>query len=166
MNKVSKKIVDYDHCLVCGKPVVFVRGTKPNGYVGIIAYHKEDVQEGSEIVETTNNYKKWTMRKLHSKTEEVVKNTSEAPKLETTTETEIAVPDIIVPEKPEVDITGLKHNIFVITGKVMQTLRSIGQEETAKLIRATILADGKNMSAVLKIVNEYVVITENGNILI
>jgi len=158
VNKVSKKIVDYDHCLVCGKPVVFVRGVKPNGYVGIIAYHKEDVQEGSEIVETTNNYKKWTMRKLHPKTEEII--------TDDVSEVTSEVPEIIVPEKPEVDITGLKHNIFVITGKVMQTLRSIGQEETAKLVRATILTDGKNMSAVLKIVNEYVVITENGNILI
>ncbi|HOD61691.1 MAG TPA: hypothetical protein PKG96_06270 [Bacilli bacterium] len=155
---MSKKIVDYDHCLVCGKPVVFVRGVKPNGYVGIIAYHKEDVQEGSEIVETTNNYKKWTMRKLHPKTEEII--------TDDVSEVTSEVPEIIVPEKPEVDITGLKHNIFVITGKVMQTLRSIGQEETAKLVRATILTDGKNMSAVLKIVNEYVVITENGNILI
>ena len=158
MNKVSKKIVDYDHCLVCGKAVVCVRGTKPNGYVGIIAYHKEDVQEGSEIVETTNNYKKWTMRKLHSKTEEII--------TDDVSEVTSEVPEIIVPEKPEVDITGLKHNIFVITGKVMQTLRSIGQEETAKLIRATILTDGKNMPAVLKIVNEHVVITENGSILI
>ena len=158
MNKVSKKIVDYDHCLVCGKPVVFVRGTKPNGYVGIIAYHKEDVLEGSEIVETTNSYKRWTMRKLHPKTEEII--------TDDVSEVTSEVPEIIVPEKPEVDITGLKHNIFVITGKVMQTLRSIGQEETAKLVRATILTDGKNMSAVLKIVNEYVVITENGNILI
>lgn len=162
MNKVSKKIVDYDHCLVCGKPVVFVRGVKPNGYVGIIAYHEEDVLEGSEIVETTDSYKKWTMRKLHPKTEEIItNNTSEVPIVEVITE-----PEIIVPEKPEVDITGLKHNIFVITGKVMQTLRSIGQEETAKLIRTTILTDGKNMSAVLKIVNEHVVITENGSILI
>ena len=158
MNKVSKKIVDYDHCLVCGKPVVFVRGVKPNGYVGIIAYHEEDVLEGSEIVETTNSYKRWTMRKLHPKTEEII--------TDDVSEVTSEVPEIIVPEKPEVDITGLKHNIFVITGKVMQTLRSIGQEETAKLVRATILADGKNMSAVLKIVNEYVVITENGNILI
>jgi len=155
---VSKKIVDYDHCLVCGKPVVFVRGVKPNGYVGIIAYHEEDVLEGSEIVETTNSYKKWTMRKLHPKTEEII--------TDDVSEVTSEVPEIIVPEKPEVDITGLKHNIFVITGKVMQTLRSIGQEETAKLVRATILTDGKNMSAVLKIVNEYVVITENGNILI
>lgn len=158
MNKVSKKIVDYDHCLVCGKPVVFVRGVKPNGYVGIIAYHEEDVLEGSEIVETTNSYKRWTMRKLHPKTEEII--------TDDVSEVTSEVPEIIVPEKPEVDITGLKHNIFVITGKVMQTLRSIGQEETAKLVRATILTDGKNMSAVLKIVNEYVVITENGNILI
>ena len=155
---MSKKIVDYDHCLVCGKPVVFVRGVKPNGYVGIIAYHEEDVLEGSEIVETTNSYKRWTMRKLHPKTEEII--------TDDVSEVTSEVPEIIVPEKPEVDITGLKHNIFVITGKVMQTLRSIGQEETAKLVRATILADGKNMSAVLKIVNEYVVITENGNILI
>lgn len=155
---MSKKIVDYDHCLVCGKPVVFVRGVKPNGYVGIIAYHEEDVLEGSEIVETTNSYKKWTMRKLHPKTEEII--------TDNVSEVTSEVPEIIVPEKPEVDITGLKHNIFVITGKVMQTLRSIGQEETAKLVRATILTDGKNMSAVLKIVNEYVVITENGNILI
>jgi len=155
---VSKKIVDYDHCLVCGKPVVFVRGVKPNGYVGIIAYHEEDVLEGSEIVETTNSYKRWTMRKLHPKTEEII--------TDDVSEVTSEVPEIIVPEKPEVDITGLKHNIFVITGKVMQTLRSIGQEETAKLVRATILTDGKNMSAVLKIVNEYVVITENGNILI
>jgi len=158
VNKVSKKIVDYDHCLVCGKPVVFVRGVKPNGYVGIIAYHEEDVLEGSEIVETTNSYKRWTMRKLHPKTEEII--------TDDVSEVTSEVPEIIVPEKPEVDITGLKHNIFVITGKVMQTLRSIGQEETAKLVRATILTDGKNMSAVLKIVNEYVVITENGNILI
>jgi len=158
VNKVSKKIVDYDHCLVCGKPVVFVRGVKPNGYVGIIAYHEEDVLEGSEIVETTNSYKRWTMRKLHPKTEEII--------TDDVSEVTSEVPEIIVPEKPEVDITGLKHNIFVITGKVMQTLRSIGQEETAKLVRAAILTDGKNMSAVLKIVNEYVVITENGNILI
>lgn len=158
MNKVSKKIVDYDHCLVCGKPVVFVRGVKPNGYVGIIAYHEEDVLEGSEIVETTDSYKKWTMRKLHPKTEEII--------TDDVSEVTSEVPEIIVPEKPEVDITGLKHNIFVITGKVMQTLRSIGQEETAKLIRTTILTDGKNMSAVLKIVNEHVVITENGSILI
>ena len=155
---MSKKIVDYDHCLVCGKPVVFVRGVKPNGYVGIIAYHEEDVLEGSEIVETTNSYKRWTMRKLHPKTEEII--------TDDVSEVTSEVPEIIVPEKPEVDITGLKHNIFVITGKVMQTLRSIGQEETAKLVRATILTNGKNMSAVLKIVNEYVVITENGNILI
>ena len=155
---MSKKIVDYDHCLVCGKPVVFVRGVKPNGYVGIIAYHKEDVQEGSEIVETTNNYKKWTMRKLHPKTEEII--------TDDVSEVTSEVPEIIVPEKPEVDITGLKHNIFVITGKVMQTLRSAGQEETAKLVRANVLTNGKNMSAVLKIVNEFVVITENGNILI
>lgn len=158
MNKVSKKIVDYDHCLVCGKPVVFVRGVKPNGYVGIIAYHEEDVLEGSEIVETTNSYKKWTMRKLHPKTEEII--------TDDVSEVTSEVPEIIVPEKPEVDITGLKHNIFVITGKVMQTLRSAGQEETAKLVRANVLTNGKNMSAVLKIVNEYVVITENGNILI
>ncbi|MFA7011305.1 MAG: hypothetical protein WC240_08845, partial [Bacilli bacterium] len=142
---MSKKIVDYDHCLVCGKPVVFVRGVKPNGYVGIIAYHEEDVLEGSEIVETTNSYKRWTMRKLHPKTEEII--------TDDVSEVTSEVPEIIVPEKPEVDITGLKHNIFVITGKVMQTLRSIGQEETAKLVRATILTDGKNMSAVLKIVN-------------
>jgi len=155
---VSKKIVDYDHCLVCGKPVVFVRGVKPNGYVGIIAYHEEDVLEGSEIVETTNSYKKWTMRKLHPKTEEII--------TDNVSEVTSEVPEIIVPEKPEVDITGLKHNIFVITGKVMQTLRSIGQEETAKLVRANVLTNGKNMSAVLKIVNEFVVITENGNILI
>ena len=155
---MSKKIVDYDHCLVCGKPVVFVRGVKPNGYVGIIAYHEEDVLEGSEIVETTNSYKRWTMRKLHPKTEEII--------TDDVSEVTSEVPEIIVPEKPEVDITGLKHNIFVITGKVMQTLRSIVQEETAKLVRAAILTDGKNMSAVLKIVNEYVVITENGNILI
>jgi len=158
VNKVSKKIVDYDHCLVCGKPVIFVRGIKPNGYVGIIAYHKEDVQEGSEIVETTNSYKKWTMRKLHPKSEEII--------TDDVSEVTSEVPEIIVPEKPEVDITGLKHNIFVITGKVMQTLRSAGQEETAKLVRANVLTNGKNMSAVLKIVNEYVVITENGNILI
>ena len=158
MNKVSKKIVDYDHCLVCGKPVVFVRGVKPNGYVGIIAYHEEDVLEGSEIVETTNSYKRWTMRKLHPKTEEII--------TDNVSEVTSEVPEIIVPEKPEVDITGLKHNIFVITGKVMQTLRSIGQEETAKLVRANVLTNGKNMSAVLKIVNEFVVITENGNILI
>lgn len=158
MNKVSKKIVDYDHCLVCGKPVVFVRGVKPNGYVGIIAYHEEDVLEGSEIVETTNSYKKWTMRKLHPKTEEII--------TDNVSEVTSEVPEIIVPEKPEVDITGLKHNIFVITGKVMQTLRSAGQEETAKLVRANVLTNGKNMSAVLKIVNEFVVITENGNILI
>lgn len=158
MNKVSKKIVDYDHCLVCGKPVVFVRGVKPNGYVGIIAYHEEDVLEGSEIVETTNSYKKWTMRKLHPKTEEII--------TDDVSEVTSEVPEIIVPEKPEVDITGLKHNIFVITGKVMQTLRSAGQEETAKLVRANVLTNGKNMSAVLKIVNEFVVITENGNILI
>jgi len=158
VNKVSKKIVDYDHCLVCGKPVVFVRGVKPNGYVGIIAYHEEDVLEGSEIVETTNSYKKWTMRKLHPKTEEII--------TDNVSEVTSEVPEIIVPEKPEVDITGLKHNIFVITGKVMQTLRSIGQEETAKLVRANVLTNGKNMSAVLKIVNEFVVITENGNILI
>lgn len=158
MNKVSKKIVDYDHCLVCGKPVVFVRGVKPNGYVGIIAYHEEDVLEGSEIVETTNSYKRWTMRKLHPKTEEII--------TDDVSEVTSEVPEIIVPEKPEVDITGLKHNIFVITGKVMQTLRSIGQEETAKLVRANVLTNGKNMSAVLKIVNEFVVITENGNILI
>lgn len=158
MNKVSKKIVDYDHCLVCGKPVVFVRGMKPNGYVGIIAYHEEDVLEGSEIVETTNSYKKWTMRKLHPKTEEII--------TDDVSEVTSEVPEIIVPEKPEVDITGLKHNIFVITGKVMQTLRSAGQEETAKLVRANVLTNGKNMSAVLKIVNEFVVITENGNILI
>jgi len=155
---VSKKIVDYDHCLVCGKPVVFVRGVKPNGYVGIIAYHEEDVLEGSEIVETTNSYKRWTMRKLHPKTEEII--------TDDVSEVTSEVPEIIVPEKPEVDITGLKHNIFVITGKVMQTLRSAGQEETAKLVRANVLTNGKNMSAVLKIVNEYVVITENGNILI
>lgn len=155
---MSKKIVDYDHCLVCGKPVVFVRGVKPNGYVGIIAYHEEDVLEGSEIVETTNSYKKWTMRKLHPKTEEII--------TDDVSEVTSEVPEIIVPEKPEVDITGLKHNIFVITGKVMQTLRSIGQEETAKLVRANVLTNGKNMSAVLKIVNEFVVITENGNILI
>jgi hypothetical protein len=155
---VSKKIVDYDHCLVCGKPVVFVRGVKPNGYVGIIAYHEEDVLEGSEIVETTNSYKRWTMRKLHPKTEEII--------TDDVSEVTSEVPEIIVPEKPEVDITGLKHNIFVITGKVMQTLRSIGQEETAKLVRANVLTNGKNMSAVLKIVNEFVVITENGNILI
>lgn len=155
---MSKKIVDYDHCLVCGKPVVFVRGVKPNGYVGIIAYHEEDVLEGSEIVETTNSYKKWTMRKLHPKTEEII--------TDNVSEVTSEVPEIIVPEKPEVDITGLKHNIFVITGKVMQTLRSIGQEETAKLVRANVLTNGKNMSAVLKIVNEFVVITENGNILI
>jgi hypothetical protein len=155
---VSKKIVDYDHCLVCGKPVVFVRGVKPNGYVGIIAYHEEDVLEGSEIVETTNSYKRWTMRKLHPKTEEII--------TDNVSEVTSEVPEIIVPEKPEVDITGLKHNIFVITGKVMQTLRSIGQEETAKLVRANVLTNGKNMSAVLKIVNEFVVITENGNILI
>jgi hypothetical protein len=155
---VSKKIVDYDHCLVCGKPVVFVRGVKPNGYVGIIAYHEEDVLEGSEIVETTNSYKKWTMRKLHPKTEEII--------TDDVSEVTSEVPEIIVPEKPEVDITGLKHNIFVITGKVMQTLRSAGQEETAKLVRANVLTNGKNMSAVLKIVNEFVVITENGNILI
>jgi len=158
VNKVSKKIVDYDHCLVCGKPVVFVRGVKPNGYVGIIAYHEEDVLEGSEIVETTNSYKKWTMRKLHPKTEEII--------TDNVSEVTSEVPEIIVPEKPEVDITGLKHNIFVITGKVMQTLRSAGQEETAKLVRANVLTNGKNMSAVLKIVNEFVVITENGNILI
>jgi len=158
VNKVSKKIVDYDHCLVCGKPVVFVRGVKPNGYVGIIAYHEEDVLEGSEIVETTNSYKRWTMRKLHPKTEEII--------TDDVSEVTSEVPEIIVPEKPEVDITGLKHNIFVITGKVMQTLRSIGQEETAKLVRANVLTNGKNMSAVLKIVNEFVVITENGNILI
>ena len=158
MNKVSKKIVDYDHCLVCGKPVVFVRGMKPNGYVGIIAYHEEDVLEGSEIVETTNSYKKWAMRKLHPKTEEII--------TDDVSEVTSEVPEIIVPEKPEVDITGLKHNIFVITGKVMQTLRSAGQEETAKLVRANVLTNGKNMSAVLKIVNEFVVITENGNILI
>jgi len=158
VNKVSKKIVDYDHCLVCGKPVVFVRGVKPNGYVGIIAYHEEDVLEGSEIVETTNSYKRWTMRKLHPKTEEII--------TDDVSEVTSEVPEIIVPEKPEVDITGLKHNIFVITGKVMQTLRSAGQEETAKLVRANVLTNGKNMSAVLKIVNEYVVITENGNILI
>lgn len=158
MNKVSKKIVDYDHCLVCGKPVVFVRGVKPNGYVGIIAYHEEDVLEGSEIVETTDSYKKWTMRKLHPKTEEII--------TDDVSEVTSEVPEIIVPEKPEVDITGLKHNIFVITGKVMQTLRSAGQEETAKLVRANVLTNGKNMSAVLKIVNEFVVITENGNILI
>jgi hypothetical protein len=158
VNKVSKKIVDYDHCLVCGKPVVFVRGVKPNGYVGIIAYHEEDVLEGSEIVETTNSYKKWTMRKLHPKTEEII--------TDDVSEVTSEVPEIIVPEKPEVDITGLKHNIFVITGKVMQTLRSAGQEETAKLVRANVLTNGKNMSAVLKIVNEFVVITENGNILI
>ena len=158
MNKVSKKIVDYDHCLVCGKPVVFVRGVKPNGYVGIIAYHEEDVLEGSEIVETTNSYKKWTMRKLHPKTEEII--------TDDVSEVTSEVPEIIVTEKPEVDITGLKHNIFVITGKVMQTLRSAGQEETAKLVRANVLTNGKNMSAVLKIVNEFVVITENGNILI
>ncbi|HPL95038.1 MAG TPA: hypothetical protein PLK02_08050 [Paludibacteraceae bacterium] len=158
MNKVSKKIVDYDHCLVCGKPVVFVRGVKPNGYVGIIAYHEEDVLEGSEIVETTNSYKRWTMRKLHPKTEEII--------TDDVSEVTSEVPEIIVPEKPEVDITGLKHNIFVITGKVMQTLRSAGQEETAKLVRANVLTNGKNMSAVLKIVNEFVVITENGNILI
>ncbi len=155
---MSKKIVDYDHCLVCGKPVVFVRGVKPNGYVGIIAYHEEDVLEGSEIVETTNSYKRWTMRKLHPKTEEII--------TDNVSEVTSEVPEIIVPEKPEVDITGLKHNIFVITGKVMQTLRSIGQEETAKLVRANVLTNGKNMSAVLKIVNEFVVITENGNILI
>lgn len=155
---MSKKIVDYDHCLVCGKPVVFVRGMKPNGYVGIIAYHEEDVLEGSEIVETTNSYKKWTMRKLHPKTEEII--------TDDVSEVTSEVPEIIVPEKPEVDITGLKHNIFVITGKVMQTLRSAGQEETAKLVRANVLTNGKNMSAVLKIVNEFVVITENGNILI
>ncbi len=155
---MSKKIVDYDHCLVCGKPVVFVRGVKPNGYVGIIAYHEEDVLEGSEIVETTNSYKRWTMRKLHPKTEEII--------TDDVSEVTSEVPEIIVPEKPEVDITGLKHNIFVITGKVMQTLRSIGQEETAKLVRANVLTNGKNMSAVLKIVNEFVVITENGNILI
>jgi hypothetical protein len=155
---VSKKIVDYDHCLVCGKPVVFVRGVKPNGYVGIIAYHEEDVLEGSEIVETTNSYKRWTMRKLHPKTEEII--------TDDVSEVTSEVPEIIVPEKPEVDITGLKHNIFVITGKVMQTLRSAGQEETAKLVRANVLTNGKNMSAVLKIVNEFVVITENGNILI
>lgn len=155
---MSKKIVDYDHCLVCGKPVVFVRGVKPNGYVGIIAYHEEDVLEGSEIVETTNSYKKWTMRKLHPKTEEII--------TDNVSEVTSEVPEIIVPEKPEVDITGLKHNIFVITGKVMQTLRSAGQEETAKLVRANVLTNGKNMSAVLKIVNEFVVITENGNILI
>jgi len=155
---VSKKIVDYDHCLVCGKPVVFVRGVKPNGYVGIIAYHEEDVLEGSEIVETTNSYKRWTMRKLHPKTEEII--------TDNVSEVTSEVPEIIIPEKPEVDITGLKHNIFVITGKVMQTLRSAGQEETAKLVRANVLTNGKNMSAVLKIVNEFVVITENGNILI
>ncbi len=155
---MSKKIVDYDHCLVCGKPVVFVRGVKPNGYVGIIAYHEEDVLEGSEIVETTNSYKRWTMRKLHPKTEEII--------TDDVSEVTSEVPEIIVPEKPEVDITGLKHNIFVITGKVMQTLRSAGQEETAKLVRANVLTNGKNMSAVLKIVNEFVVITENGNILI
>lgn len=155
---MSKKIVDYDHCLVCGKPVVFVRGVKPNGYVGIIAYHEEDVLEGSEIVETTNSYKRWTMRKLHPKTEKII--------TDDVSEVTSEVPEIIVPEKPEVDITGLKHNIFVITGKVMQTLRSIGQEETAKLVRANVLTNGKNMSAVLKIVNEFVVITENGNILI
>jgi len=155
---VSKKIVDYDHCLVCGKPVVFVRGVKPNGYVGIIAYHEEDVLEGSEIVETTNSYKRWTMRKLHPKTEEII--------TDDVSEVTSEVPEIIVPEKPEVDITGLKHNIFVITSKVMQTLRSAGQEETAKLVRANVLTNGKNMSAVLKIVNEFVVITENGNILI
>ena len=155
---MSKKIVDYDHCLVCGKPVVFVRGVKPNGYVGIIAYHEEDVLEGSEIVETTDSYKKWTMRKLHPKTEEII--------TDDVSEVTSEVPEIIVPEKPEVDITGLKHNIFVITGKVMQTLRSAGQEETAKLVRANVLTNGKNMSAVLKIVNEFVVITENGNILI
>jgi hypothetical protein len=98
------------------------------------------------------------MRKLHSKTEEII--------TDDVSEVTSEVPEIIVTEKPEVDITGLKHNIFVITGKVMQTLRSIGQEETAKLIRATILTDGKNMPAVLKIVNEHVVITENGSILI
>ena len=155
---MSKKIVDYDHCLVCGKPVVFVRGVKPNGYVGIIAYHEEDVLEGSEIVETTNSYKRWTMRKLHPKTEEII--------TDDVSEVTSEVPEIIVPEKPKVDITGLKHNIFVITGKVMQTLRSAGQEETAKLVRANVLTNGKNMSAVLKIVNEFVVITENGNILI
>ena len=155
---MSKKIVDYDHCLVCGKPVVFVRGVKPNGYVGIIAYHEEDVLEGSEIVETTNSYKRWTMRKLHPKTEEII--------TDNVSEVTSEVSEIIVPEKPEVDITGLKHNIFVITGKVMQTLRSAGQEETAKLVRANVLTNGKNMSAVLKIVNEFVVITENGNILI
>lgn len=69
---------DLNKCPVCQTQLVFVKGVKPTGHVGIMAFHEGDqIPEGSEILsEVKNSYKKHCAdrdcAKRHANTEHVV----------------------------------------------------------------------------------------------
>ena len=75
---MSENIRDLNKCPVCQTTLVFVKGMKPTGHVGIMAFHEGDqIPEGAEILsEVKNSYKKHCAdrdcARRHADTEHVV----------------------------------------------------------------------------------------------
>ena len=71
-------IRDLNKCPVCQTTLVFVKGMKPTGHIGIMAFHEGDqLPEGAEILyEVKNSYKKHCADRdcgrMHASTEHVV----------------------------------------------------------------------------------------------
>lgn len=130
-------------CSVCGKEVLFVKATKPNGRKGIMIIHEgEKMPSDAEEPNVTNDYKKELMKIHHKKSE------------------------LVADKKPIVDVSGMKRNRFAIIGKIRTTLRENNMSETdIKLVGNTLMAKSTSFQNLVEVALPYVNISENGQVL-
>ena len=168
-------ITDFDHCPTCGKPVVFVKAMKPNGWMGVIALHSDEdlPEEAIWNIPVLKEYKKEILRKLHAAIAKApvqikVEETESSTKLQ---ENPIAKPKVIIspsyeaeilPDRKVVEVGGLNHNRFAMIGKVVSTLKDSIPEGQLKAIRSDLMTHGKDLNTLAAVASRYAIIHENG----
>jgi len=167
----TKKEVNLDVCPICGSQLVFAKGIKPTGHVGIMAFHAGNVPDGAEILsDVKNSYKKHCAyrdtKRFHATEPEAVPAEPEPTILPDTSDIPTAtepntsdVPTELAQDAPTVVIDTTSK--FEAVGKVIEALRNSGwSQNEIREVRTNFTTNGTDMNAIMEIAKKYVNVVE------
>jgi len=121
--RTKKRLIWYV-CPICGSQLVFAKGIKPTGHVGIMALHAGNVPDGAEILpDVKNSYKKHCAyrdtKRFHATEPEAVPTTTEPNTSDVPTELAQDAPTVVINTTSK----------FEAVGKVIEALRNSGWDQ-------------------------------------